>query len=147
MEPRVAITELGLPPHVLEAAGYEVAPDWRGEPSISVDDAARFDGEQRRVTEAHERAWAEHLAETRAWQDARGRAAYEAAAGVDISNAGFAAEYGARRDAGNAAAAEFERSTPRPIFGPAGKASVPLEFVDESEVRGRVLAALRGRVS
>jgi hypothetical protein len=58
MEARVAVHELGVPAHVVEAAGYVLSVDWRGELSLSMDDAARFRGEQHAATAEHEKAWA-----------------------------------------------------------------------------------------
>jgi hypothetical protein len=147
VEARVPVTDLGVPPHILEAAGFVVSVDWRGEQSVSLTDADRFHSGQRAEVAAHEAAWQAHLAETRRWQEARDRAARKAADLVDNPNAGFGARYGARQEAATEAAAEYERSVPRPIFEATGKPSVPLEYVTPDEVRTTAVRRLRNLVS
>lgn len=77
-EPRVPLSELGVLPAELNGLRKNLAPDWRGDPSLSLEDAAAFTQKRREATEAHEAAWREHQDANERWlaeRTAAGRAA------------------------------------------------------------------------
>jgi hypothetical protein len=89
-EATVTIRELAAAlnrkPEQVEAEAAElgmlVKPDWAGRPSLSVADARGLTtGEARRNLE-HDRAWAQHQRDTKAWVEGRSRAIAEAAKAV-----------------------------------------------------------------
>ena len=54
--------------------GMLVNPDWQGRPTLTVDEAKGLaSGDARRNLE-HERAWAQHQRDTKAWVEGRSRA-------------------------------------------------------------------------
>lgn len=101
LEARVKLAELGLTVAEVEARGVEVAPDWQGDMSVSVEDAAPVHAEIQAATVAHEALWAAHVAAGRAWQADRSAAIAEAgeAAGRAARDGSHGARLGATQTA------------------------------------------------
>lgn len=86
---RVPLTQIrdtlgrtGLDPAAIEAAGHTIAPDWRGEPSLTVADAATYVAVQRESHERQRAADRQRIADREAAEKAqrdREREVYEAA--------------------------------------------------------------------
>jgi hypothetical protein len=85
-----------------------------------------------RVVE-HAEAWQQHVEANRAWVAGRYRAAAEAFSAVAGQRVGLAngVVWAAAREAGSAAAAQYERDVPRPTWD--GRATEVLHHVSEEE--------------
>jgi hypothetical protein len=110
--------------------GMFVKPDWAGRAALPVAEARELVSGDRRRTLEHERAWAQHLADSKAWQQARGQAIHEAAQKVRarVGTLGSGAVSAEARDAAVEAAERYERTVPRPCFN--GVYSVHLEYIE-----------------
>ena len=116
--------------------GMAVAPDWRGQPSVELDVAARWFQRREVETAEHEAAWGRFEADGRDWQAGRSAAARVAYAAAQQATRGrglgdTVAMGQGQHDAAEAAA-DYERSVPRPRWSN-GKAAVALEYVNENE--------------
>jgi hypothetical protein len=133
----VPLSEMGLNTNEAAALGAEVVPTWKGEPGLRYADAARIQSERRRRTEEHERLWGEHQRESRRWQEARTLAAVLAGNKARARLRGHppGEAFAAAREAGTEAAIAYERTTPRPVFAPTGRTSVPLEYVNVEDLK------------
>lgn len=60
---RDALGRPALDPTALEAAGWHIAPDWRGDASLAVADAAAYVAEQRASAEAQRADWQRQVAQ------------------------------------------------------------------------------------
>lgn len=142
VQPRVRLTELQIVVATCELYGYEVADDWAGEPSVSLDDAARETTRRRVESEEYERRWAAHQADVERWVEGRSAAARKARdEASDKATRRGEAPGGAAHEAALTAAEHYERSVPRPLWN--GQASIPLGFVPEVDAGRPIRAAIR----
>jgi hypothetical protein len=132
----------GRKPAEVEAEAKElnltVRPDWMNRPSLTVADARGLaTGEARRNFE-HDRAWAQHQRDTKAWVEGHSRAIAEAAqkerAKAGTRGSGAASQ--AARDAALEAGVQYEKRNPRPAFGD-GIYSVHLQYTEEVSAHER----------
>lgn len=133
----------GLDFETAEAAGVEIAPDWAGRPSVSVEDARRVSEQVRGETEERRLAWEQVQRDVKAWAGNRDKAVAEAHRRAHAQAIGAGKNPGeahARaREAGREAGEKYERTVPRPTFGTIpNKKLVALLFIDESEVASPV---------
>lgn len=125
-EARVPLTELmgelGLPT-LPDLDGHEVAPDWAGRPSLSLDDAAGLVAKRRAAAERQESAWAAHQRENEAWLAGRITAARAAGSKAIAAQPETPARYARYRAAYGEAMIAFQRDHPRPEWN--GEPSLP----------------------
>ena len=129
-------TAMGRKPAEVEAEAkalnLTIRPDWMNRPALSVAEARGLTtGEARRNLE-HERAWAQHQRDTKAWVEGRSRAIAEAARAVraKAGTRGQGHVSQAARDAAVEAGVQWEKRNPRPAFGD-GIYSVGLLYTEE----------------